>query len=154
MARGGARNRSGPSADPLSERSDRRGVRLTALPSEGYRGKVPDFPLPDAADREIEVWAREWASPVACWWATRPDLHADVALYVRFLVLIEGGEAKGTDINGYLRLKDQIGRSPAGMKENGLAVAVDEVGAKAAERPTLEPGAARPARRLRSADAQ
>ena len=45
MARGGARNRSGPTADPNSGRSDRRGYSLTALPASGYDGPVPDWPL-------------------------------------------------------------------------------------------------------------
>src|SRR5690606_36045464 len=45
MPRGGARNRSGPAANPNSGRSDRRGYKLTALPAEGYDGPVPDFPL-------------------------------------------------------------------------------------------------------------
>ena len=47
MARGGARNRSGPQADPSSGRSDRRGLKFTALPASGYDGEVPEWPLPD-----------------------------------------------------------------------------------------------------------
>ena len=120
MSRGGARNRSGPQPDESSGRSDARGFTLTALPIEGFDGEAPVFPLPGVSERELEVWAREWRAPVAFWWSMRPDLWADVALYVRFSVCIESGEAKGTDINGYLRIKDQIGRSPAGLKENGL----------------------------------
>ena len=46
MARGGARNRSGPQPDPNSARSDRRGIKLTSLPATGYDGQVPDWPLP------------------------------------------------------------------------------------------------------------
>ena len=65
MARGGARNRSGPSPDPSSGRSDARGYSLTALPSEGYSGPVPPFPLPVPAARELELWAEAWASPQA-----------------------------------------------------------------------------------------
>ena len=41
MASGGARNRSGPAADPLSALSDARGIRLDALPSEGRAGAPP-----------------------------------------------------------------------------------------------------------------
>ncbi len=97
MARGGARNRSGPQADPSSARSDRRGVSLSALPSEGYRGEVPGFPLlrrnvmrweygekgskfqvvdEDAteliAEREAELWAWAWTTPQAVAWAREP----------------------------------------------------------------------------------
>ena len=69
MARGGARNRAGPQANPDSGRSDRRGYSLTALPAEGYAGEIPDFPLPDASERELEVWAEAWRTPQACAWS-------------------------------------------------------------------------------------
>src|SRR4051812_31232303 len=93
MAHGGARSRSGPAPDPTSERSERRGLVLTALPREGFTGKVPVFPLPvmrrfrwetedkrryqvfDAEstealrERELDVWAETWRTPQACAWA-------------------------------------------------------------------------------------
>jgi hypothetical protein len=71
VPRGGARNRSGPAADPTSGRSERRGYKLTALPSEGFDGDVPDFPLPSASDRELEVWGILWTTPQACAWSGR-----------------------------------------------------------------------------------
>jgi hypothetical protein len=134
VGRGGARNRSGPQPTEGSRDSDRKGFSLTALPPAGYDGEAPDFPLPDASNRELEVWVREWRSPVALWWFERPDLWADVALFVRFTVLIESGEAKGTDIQGYMRLKDQVGRTAAGLKEQGLKIA--EAPTPAAAAPT------------------
>ena len=97
VARGGARNRSGPQPDPNSGRSERRGFKLTGLPSEGYDGEPPEFPLhpivifsefwegegadkqkikePDEAgtasfrDREAQVWAEAWRTPQACAWS-------------------------------------------------------------------------------------
>ena len=69
MGRGGARNRSGPPPQEGSARSDARGYSLTALPAEGYRGPVPEFPLDDATDRELEVWAQLWRTPQAAAWA-------------------------------------------------------------------------------------
>jgi hypothetical protein len=45
------------------------------------------------------------------------------------------------------RYRDQIGLTPAGMKENGWAIAADEVGVKRDEKP-VEPVA--PVRRLRA----
>lgn len=123
VARGGARNRSGPQPEEGSRTSDRKGYILTALPAAGFDGQEPDFPLPAATQRELEVWEREWRSPVACWWSERPDLWADVAMFVRFSVRLEGDEPKGTDIQGYMRLKDHVARSPAGEKERGLKVA-------------------------------
>ena len=93
MARGGARNRSGPQPDPLSGRSDRRGLSLTSLPAHGYDGPIPDFPLPtrvvwhswfedgkkvreddeactaQVAEREAELWSWAWRTPQAWAWA-------------------------------------------------------------------------------------
>ena len=51
MPRGGARNRSGPQANPQSLRSGQRGLVLSSLPNEGYDGDVPEFPLPMSSDR-------------------------------------------------------------------------------------------------------
>lgn len=161
MAKGGARNRSGPKADPKSGRSDRRGYVLTALPAEGYDGPTPDFPLPrrdvftkewneagkqvqiyDAAEtkrveeRERELWAWLWSTPQACAWSMPSEawrLHT-IALYVRTFVVCESGEATAADKNSLHRFADQIGMTTAGLAEMGWAVAKDEVGAKAAQR--------------------
>ena len=93
MARGGARNRSGPTADPNSGRSDARGYSLTALPAEGYDGPAPEFPLMSrrvmrwvhedksryqvvdeettevVTNRELELWEWAWSTPQACAWS-------------------------------------------------------------------------------------
>jgi hypothetical protein len=87
MAKGGARNRSGPQADPKSLRSAERGISLTALPSEGYQGDAPEFPLmpyvvyrweqedkrrfqvvdaeatEEFRDRELSLWEKVWTYP-------------------------------------------------------------------------------------------
>ena len=113
MAKGGARNRSGPQADPTSLRSAARGVVLTALPSEGYRGQIPDFPLPQIArfydewedgkkrrvfdqglteafrERELEVWAEAWRTPQACAWAGEAWRWPTVAEFCRLKVIVE-----------------------------------------------------------------
>ena len=181
MSKGGARNRSGPAPDPASGRSDRRGVKLTALPSEGYRGEIPAWPLPKRsayivgrdeggkpvrqydsdeteaiAERELTLWGWAWRTPQAAAWAMPSEswrLHT-VAMWVRTFVLCESSEATAADKGSLHRFADQIGLSPAGLKESGWAIAVDEVAARAADRPASEAGAPQPARRLRSADAQ
>jgi hypothetical protein len=177
MARGGARNRSGPPADPKSERSERRGFNLTALPSEGYSGEVPDFPLmpftvyrwefedkrryqvrdDDATDifrdREQSLWGQAWTYPQACAWSMEPWRWNAVAMWVRTQVVCESSEATAADKGAIHRFADQIGMTPAGLKENGWAIARDEVAAKAAARADAVP-VAKPVRRLRAADAQ
>lgn len=181
MTRGGARNRSGPSADPQSARSDRRGVKFSALPAHGYDGDVPDWPLPrrlvyyveyDAkgkpqrifdeeatevvADREAVMWDWVWSLPQAWAWSQPSEswrLHT-IAMWVRTYVLCESSDATAADKGSLHRFADQIGLSPAGLKENGWAIAQDEVGAKAASRADRPVAAEKPARRLRAADAQ
>ena len=175
MARGGARNRSGPQKDPNSGRSDRAGFKLTALPSEGYRGEVPEFPLPAAVvineyfedkkkvreldeggtesrrDREQALWEWAWSTPQACAWSMASWRWHSVAMWVRTSAICESADATAADKNALHRFADQIGLTPAGLKENGWAIAIDEVAARAAER-IEEPDSdeEEPARRLTS----
>jgi hypothetical protein len=154
-------------------------VKLTALSAEGYRGKVPAWPLPkrivwdswfedgkkvrerdvdgtDAvAERELELWTWAWRTPQAAAWALPSEawrLHT-VAMWVRTYVLCESSEATAADKGSLHRFADQIGMTPAGLKENGWAIAQDELGAKAAERTTDDQRPTRQ-RRLRAVDAK
>ena len=131
MARGGARNRSGPAPDPNSGRSERRGFKLTALPSEGFRGDAPDFPLPDATDRELDVWASLWRTPQACAWSMQSWRWLNVADLVRLQVRGEAHDAPVNIATVVRQLRADLGLTPAGLKENGWAIAVDEVAARA-----------------------
>lgn len=177
MGSGGARNRSGPSADPNSGRSDARGFTLTTLPAEGYRGRVPKFPLPprsvfevvqdgnrrvrvvdeEATDqvavRELALWKWAWRTPQACAWALPSErwrMHT-IAMWVRTAVICESAQATAADKNSLHRFADQIGLTTAGLAEMGWKVAVDEVAAQRAG--TAAAGQAPPPRqrRLRAA---
>lgn len=130
MARGGARNRSGPRPDEKSGRSDRRGVVFTALPVEGYDGAPPEFPLPLATDRELMVWAEAWRTPQAAAWSVHPWRWRSVAMWVRWSVRMEAEDASAALGNVVIRYADQIGLTPAGMKENGWKIAEDDLAAK------------------------
>lgn len=175
MARGGARNRSGPQPDPTSARSERRGIKLTALPADGYDGDVPEWPLPDRVvwleqvagadrepdgeatavvrDREAELWAWAWSTPQAWAWSQPSESWRlmTIAMWVRTYVLCESSEATAADKGSLHRFADQIGMTPAGLKENGWAIATDQVGEKRAESPVADEPAAAPVRRLRAA---
>ena len=133
MARGGARNRSGPAPDPDSVRSERRGYKLTALPNEGYSGDAPGFPLADPSERELEVWADLWRTPQACAWSMPSESWRarTVALYTRTVVRCEEQDAPASLLAQLHRLADQIGMTTAGLAEMGWAIAVDEVAARA-----------------------
>lgn len=148
MGSGGARNRSGPPIDPNSGRSDARGIVLTALPNEGYRGDPPVFPLPAESARESELWARVWATPQACAWSVQPWRHYTVGQWVRWSVRAEDPEAPAAVVAAVIRFADQIGLTPAGLKENGWAIAADEVAAKTRPPTTLEDDEDEPPRRL------
>lgn len=136
MARGGARNRSGPKADPTSGRSDRRGYKLSALPAQGYDGPVPAFPLAEPTEREIEVWEALWRTPQACAWSMPSESWRvrTVGLYARTVVRCEAADAPSALLGQLHRFADQIGMTTAGLAEMGWSVAVDEVSAKAAEK--------------------
>jgi hypothetical protein len=145
MPRGGARNRSGPQPDPKSGRSDRRSFTLTALPSEGYDKDAPEFPLTPIVlkdgdtgafrEREALVWAEAWRTPQACAWSMQSWRWPIVAEYCRLKTVVEFDPSASAALVGQLhRYRDQIGLTPAGLKENGWAIAADEVGAKREEK--------------------
>lgn len=131
MAKGGARNRSGPPPQEGSERSERRGYSLTALPAE-YDGEIPDFPLADATAREVALWEEKWRGPHGAAWSQPSERWRwwDVALWVRTAVRCEDPEAPAALINNLHRLGDRAGLSTAGLAEMGWKVAVDETAAK------------------------
>jgi hypothetical protein len=135
MASGGARNRSGPAADPNSGRSDARGFKLTALPSS-YCGPVPAFPLPMPSEREMDLWAEAWCSPQANAWSLPSEAWRvrTVALWVRLSVRCEDPEAPASLLGQLHRFADQIGMTTAGLAEMGWCVAPDEVSPRSADR--------------------
>ncbi len=149
MARGGARNRSGPQPDPESGRSDKRGVVLTALPAQGFDGPIPEFPLPAALERELEVWQAAWRTPQAAAWSIEPWRHRTVALWVRWSVRLEAEDASAALGNVAVRFADQIGMTPAGLKENGWKIAPDETAPKRERKSAGKAAPARPRSRFK-----
>ena len=158
MPRGGARNRSGPQADPDSLTSERRGLTYKLLPREGFTGRVPAWPLPTATPRERALWKSLWRTPqAAAWNAERWRVYA-VGMYTRWAVRAEDLEASASTLAQVHRLADQIGLTPAGLKENGWRLAVDELGAKrdasapASTKTTSSTSTGPTVRRLRAAE--
>ena len=141
---GGPRTRPGRKPDPNSERSELRGIVFSALPREGFTGRIPKFPLPKMAmgfwtkdgehiddtesaaefsKREAALWKWAWRTPQAAAWAAEPWRQYSVAQWVRASVLCEGSDAKAADRTAMLRLADQIGMSPTGLAANGWKIA-------------------------------
>lgn len=144
MSRGGSRNRSGPSADPKSARSQKRDLFHNQLPAEGYGGEVPSFPLPSSPvdgrdEREQQLWEWAWSTPQAAQWAREPWRWQSVAMWVRVSALCESPEAQAADKGSLHRFADQIGLTPAGLKENGWEIVRDEMQEKRAEKPEEAP---------------
>ena len=149
MARGG-HGRSGPAPDPSSGRSDRRGYKLTALPSAGFDGEIPDFPLPAAAagnligERELAIWELHWRTPQACAWFLEPWRWETVAEFCRIKAIVELAPDASAALVDKLRMyRDQIGMTPAGLRENGWAIAHDEVGEKRDIKTSTKPKSSR-----------
>lgn len=166
MPKGGARTRSGPAPDENSGRSEQRGFSLTALPSEGYRGRAPAFPLPkinrygvdgpNAAAtrtfraREIAIWREIWKTPQAAAWSKESWRWPTVGEFCRIKAAVELDPDSNAALLSRLReYRNEIGLSPDGLKANGWKVAGDEVAAKAAKKATPAKRT-EPTRRLRS----
>lgn len=143
MTSGGARNRSGPQADPNSLRSAKVGATAILLPGAGYDGEAPAFPLSDFSDRELALWSQAWTYPQAKAWAREPWRWNTVAMWVRTFVICEGSDATAADKGSLHRFADQIGLTPAGLKENGWAIAHDVVTEKRDGRSGAKPPSAR-----------
>lgn len=171
MTRGGARNRSGPQKDPNSARSDRNGVAFETLPAAGYDGDPPPFPLmprvvmrwefedkrryqvcddeatEEVRERETALWEWAWRTPQAAAWARESWRWQTVAMWVRTFVICEGDGATAADKGAVHRFADQIGMTPAGLRENGWrigteAVETDGAGPQQKAEPTLRDQAA------------
>lgn len=108
-------------------------------------------------DRELDLWAWAWRTPQACAWAQPSESWRlpTIAMWVRTYVLCESSEATATNKGSLHRFADQIGMTPAGLRENGWAIAKDQVAEKRAEAAAAEADSAKqrpaPARRLRNA---
>lgn len=119
MGRGGARNRTGKrTPDPKSARSELRGVRFGKLPRDGWDQEPPKFPLTYSTARERSVWKEIWTTPQAAAWSTEPWRWSTIALYVRTRVRYEDRESSAALGTIMIRLQDQIGLTPAGLREN------------------------------------
>lgn len=154
MSSGGARMRSGPAPDPNALRRDRKDdAGWTILPSEGFQGDVPEFPLPravqfesyfedgkkvtepDAAatlqvwEAETELWGQLWRKPQAAMWA-KLSMEYEVAAYVRAFIESVRSEASAGLKTAVLRMSAEIGLSLPGMHSFRWKFSEDQVAAK------------------------
>jgi hypothetical protein len=114
MARGSSQ-RSGPPPDPESLTQASGGWVL--LPASGRPGEPPAWPLDQALERELDLWASEWARPQAIMWE-RCGQELEVALYVRAVVKAEKHDAPTNTRTLVRQLMEALGVSIPGMLRN------------------------------------
>lgn len=151
MARGGARARSGPAPDPRSGRSEARGLSFRMLDPAGYEGKAPSFPIPSLVDeqgkvskvsrRERQIWRGLWKTPQAIAWVEQSWRWRMLAEYCRLTAMCEL-DPNAAMIGQLHRYRDQLGLSPAGLKENGwlIGVPASSAGGQTGVEPTVRGG--------------
>lgn len=129
----GGHARSGPAPDPNALRRDRAGDKdWLTLPAVGFKGDVPDCPLPTASGAELALWSRLWKKPQASMWA-HLELEYQVAAYVRaYLRSIAAEDAPVGLIAPVLRMEAELGLSTVGMNALRWKFSADEVGEKRA----------------------
>lgn len=93
MAKGGARSRSGPPADPDAMRRAGAGGQWETIPSDAKASKIPEWPLTEATEREMELWDNLWVRPQSVLWE-RNSQELEVALLCRRLAESEQHESK------------------------------------------------------------
>jgi len=102
-------------------------------------------------ERELDVWTEMWRTPQGAAWSMQPWRWSVVAEFCRLKTVVEGEpDANASLVSQLHRYRDQIGLTPAGLKENGWAIAVDEVGARVDEKRDDAPAEEAPVRRLRA----
>jgi hypothetical protein len=109
-------------------------LNLRVLPSVVFDGEVPEIPLPDPSAREVALWDLAWRTPQAHAWIDEPWRWQTVALWVRRTALAESRDANASDVNAVIRLADQIGMTPAGLKENGWSIGSSSAASPAASK--------------------
>lgn len=112
-----------------SLKSAQRGLAFRTLDAAGYSGEVPRFPLPASASddaigaREVAVWETLWSYPQAAVWAEEPWRQETLAEFCRLKAIVElSPDSNAALVAQTHRYKDQLGLSPAGLKENGWKI--------------------------------
>lgn len=125
MPKGGARNRSGPAKDPKSGRSESLGIAFTTLPAEGRHGRTPGLnqflPRPNARHRAL--WAELWKTPQAVAWERERWRWPVVADLVKYIERMDWDGAAAAYATAIRQLRDDLGLSAAGLKQNGWTIA-------------------------------
>lgn len=108
----------------------RRGTNpFEPLPMSGYDGPIPDWPLHEATEGELERWERLWRSAQAQKWVTM-HIETVIARYVRLSLMVEyetkNNMATAQTLNTLVTLEDRLGLSPKALQNLSWKIAEDE----------------------------
>jgi hypothetical protein len=118
---------------------------------DGKRHEVYDEELTEEfRDRELTVWDEAWRTPQAGMWSVQSWRWQIIAEYCRLKTVVETKPDANAALVGQLhRFRDQIGLTPAGLRENGWEIVHDELEER--RKPELaEAVKEKPQRRLRA----
>ncbi|WP_153006530.1 hypothetical protein [Leucobacter sp. G161] len=117
---------------------------------DGKRREVYDSDLTqEFRSREVEVWLEAWLTPQAAMWSEESWRWQIVAEYCRLKTVVEmRPDANAALVAQLHRFRDQIGLTPAGLRENGWEIVADESAGK--QDPEPSGGTVKPQRRLRA----
>ena len=105
----------GPAPSPFARRKNAR-PDWVRLPVEGFRGDVPEWPLPfEPALAVLDAWRELWRTPQAAMWAKEGHARM-VARYALMLVDAESPDAKAALLAEVRQMEDRLGLSPMAMK--------------------------------------
>jgi hypothetical protein len=150
MPSGGARTRSGPAPDPRAAARERKSdAGWTTLPGEGFKGRVPTFPLEGELAVEKKLWRVLWKKPQAIMWQ-RLGQTFQVAAYVRAFIESTEAGAPASLKTSVLRMEDMLGLSMVGMNALRWKISLDELGEQRSSR-QVEVEKPASVRRLRAA---
>ena len=95
----------------------------------------------------MEFWEALWCTLQAAGWAGQAWRWQELGNFVRLSVRMEATDSPPSLMTPWLRMRTELGLSPAGLKENGWQIAAAPIEAKTADRPVNV--VAMPERRLR-----
>lgn len=111
---------------------------MMQLPSEGYKGEIPPFPLDRPSRAEEERWELVWRLPQAAAWV-KMRITLVVARYVRNCLLVENDNHTTVAIahlhSEIRQLEDRLGMSPLALRRLMWEISSDEVDERRDERP-------------------
>ena len=85
------------------------------LPSEGFDGALPEWPLSEPDVQDLALWVELWRTPQADAWNDLGWTRV-VARYARLLIEQENGATNAALLAEIRQLEDRLGLSPMAMK--------------------------------------